>query len=305
MYIYMKKKKFFKSVPFAFIMMTVGCLLYSLGVTLFLESSNLASGGLTGIAIIISEAILQSTGFYLNPGYIIFGVNVPLIIWGLFYFGKKFFFYTTYSVTLSSLLMIAWEYAFKGLLPFSDNILLNACIGGALFGVGMGIIFRGGGSSGGMDVPVKILRTKFRHIHTSTILLISDCIIVGCSVFVFRNIDILFYTLISVIVFNIFCNMVLYGGNSAKVIYVICSPEKADALAARILSEIDSGATFINAEGAYSRANKKVLVCVVKPHRYPALKDVIHEEDDDAFMIVSTANEVFGEGYQNPDDGIV
>lgn len=298
----MNRKKFFKSVPFAFIMMTAGCLLYSLGVTLFLESSDLASGGLTGIAIIISEAILQGTGFYLNPAYIIFGVNVPLIIWGWIYFGKKFFIYTAYSVTLSSLLMVAWEHAFKGLLPFSENVLLNACIGGALFGAGMGLIFRSGGSSGGIDVPVKVLKTKFRHIPTSTILLISDCIIVGCSVFVFRDIDILFYTLISVIVFNVFFHGVLYGGNSAKVIYVICSPEKADAVAARVLGEIDSGATFIDAEGAYSRANKKVLVCVIKPSRYPALKDVIHDEDDSAFIIVTTANEVFGNGYQNPND---
>ena len=98
---------------------------------------------------------------------------------------------------------------------------------------------------------------------------------------------------------------VLYGGNSAKMVYVISEGEKAQRICDRVLKELDTGATFIDAQGAFSGTPKRILLCVVKAFNYPKLRDIAHEEDKHSFIIVSSAKEIYGEGYRNPDDAEV
>lgn len=281
---------------------TLGCVLYAFGVTAFLEAGDLASGGATGIALIISHLINMSGATGWNSGILVFIINVPMFILGWIYFGKNFFFSTLYTVGLSSALMWLFSLLLGEYLPFTENPLINAAAGGAVFGLGMGLIFRMGSSSGGTDIPVKILRKKYRHIQTGLISMVSDVIIVASSYFVYCDLEMLFYTIVSVVVFTLVFDWVLYGGNSAKMIYVITSPEKSSVICDRILHEVDSGATFIDAKGAYSGQDKKILLCAIKPFLYPKLRDVVHEEDKNAFIIVSSAKEIYGTGYQNPDD---
>lgn len=282
-----------------YLIITLGCLLYSLGVSLFIEPAHLASGGMTGISLIIHEV----TGF--PSGYLYIILNVPMLILALVFFGWKFLLSTGYATILSGLLIRLWEYVFGekvlNVLPFSQNVLVNAVVGAVLFAVGMGLIFRMGASTAGTDVIVKILRKKFRHIKTGIFSMTTDMIVVGCSFFTNYDLDKLFYTALLVVVFTVIFDMVLYGGNTAKMVLIISEGEKAEAICQRVLKEVNTGATFLDAQGAYSKENKRVLLCVVKPYLYPRLRDVVKQEDKRAFMIVSSAKEIYGEGYKDQD----
>ena len=301
----MKSKKISGFVK-RYLIITAGCIMYAVGVVIFLQAGGLAGGGVTGIALIVNEA----TGF--STGIATFIINVPLLLWGWKAFGRDFFLSTLYVIALSSVLMWLTESLFFGwlsassgteLLPLTDNFLINAVAGGAIYGFGMGLIFRCGSSSGGTDIPIKILRKKFRHVSTGVITMVTDLIIVACSAFAYKEntLEVLFYTVLSVVVFTLVFDWVLYGGNSAKMVFVISAEEPARRISARVLKELDAGATFVDAEGAYTGNAKKVLLCVVKPVTYPRLRDIVRDEDSHAFMIVSSAKEIYGEGYIPPD----
>ncbi len=304
------KKKAAFAVFRQYAVITLGCLLYSLGISLFIKPAELSSGGMTGISIIFNHLVpAVDQGIWL----IIF--NVPMIILGFIFFGWKFIVSTGYATVASALLMFLWNSVFGAtgldILPFTklqeidhvSSMLINTSCGGVLFGIGMGLIFRMGASTAGTDILVKILRKKFRHIKTGMISMCSDMIIVLCSLFVTNyNLEKLFYTALSVIVFTLVFDLVLYGGNTAKTVFVITARDKYEKIAERVLKEVDTGATLLDAKGAYTREDKVMMMCVVKSFLYPHLRDVVREEDKNAFMIVSSAKEIYGTHYKNQDD---
>lgn len=280
---------------------SLGCVIYAMGVALFLDANDLASGGVTGISITINFLLEKFTALKNNTGTIILIINVPLFVLGAIFFGKKFLISTLYSTGLSSLLIWLFEFLFTKFyhLPIVENTLLAGLIGGALFGFGLGLIFRMGSSTGGTDVIIKILRKKFRYVRTGVISLTIDAGIVLASAFVYQNIEFTCYTVISIIVFSATFDCVLYGGNSAKLIYIISSGERANEIANRILKELDVGATFVYGEGAYTGDEKRILMVAIKNFLYPKLRDVVRAVDPKAFVIVSSAKEIYGEGYKD------
>ncbi len=296
-----EKKKIVLNVIKQYLVITLGCSIYSLGISMFITPADLSAGGMTGISIIFSHFIPIDYGILL----VIF--NIPMLILGLIFFGWKFLVSTGYATVSSSLMMTLWKYVFGekvlNILPLTDEPLINAVVGGVLFGIGMGLIFRMGASTAGTDIIVKLLRKKFRHLKTGMIALLTDLIIVASSLFVNGyNIEKLFYTALSTVVFTLVFDWVLYGGNSAKTVFIITAREKYEKITQRILKEVDTGATMLDAKGAYTNENKVMLMCVVKPFLYPRLRDVVREEDKKAFMIVSSAKEIYGEGYKNQDE---
>lgn len=280
---------------------TFGCVIYSLGVSLFLDASKLASGGVTGIAIIISHLIREiSGGFVFDTGIIILILNIPLFILGLLFVGKKFIISTIYSTVLSSLLMWAWNIAFAQYLPdLNSNILISTLAGGTLFGIGLGLIFRMGSSTGGTDIVVKMLRKKFRYIKMGVISMSIDIVIVLVSGIVFRDFELMCYTILSIVIFTCLFDWVLYGGNTAKLVYVITTADNAEAICKKILKELDIGATLIDGEGAYTGNQRRIIMCAAKNFLYPKLRDIVREVDPHAFTIVSSAKEIYGEGYKD------
>lgn len=293
-----------------YLVITLGCILYALGISLFIKPAELSAGGMTGISIILNHYVPV-----IDQGIWLIILNIPMLILGIIYFGWKFILSTGYATIMSSLLMTLLHTVFGAdmldLLPFTalqeidhtSSMLINSTVGGVLFGVGMGLIFRMGATTAGMDIPVKLLRKKFRHVQTGIISMTSDLIIVLCSLFVTNgDLEKLFYTVISVVVFTIVFDLVLYGGNSAKTIFIITDKDKYQAITDRILVDLDTGATIMDAKGAYTKEDKVMLICVVKPHLYPRLRDVVKEEDKKAFMIICSAKEIYGEGYKNQDD---
>lgn len=301
-----KKQRIWEVVK-KYLIITLGCFIYATGIALFVAPANLSSGGMTGISIIVNHFVPQIPQ---GVWYII--LNVPMIVLGLIFFGWKFLLSTGYATVVSSLIMSAWEMILgkRGLnvLPFTQGMdtatayIIGAVVGGVLFGVGMGLIFRMGASTAGTDIIVKLLRKKFRHIPTGMISLGTDMAIVCCSLFIKPDLQTLFYTALSVIVFTLVFDWVLYGGNSAKMVYIITDKAKYASITQKLLSEVDTGATIVDAQGAYTKEDKVMLLCVVKSYMYPRLRDVVKQEDKNAFMIVSSAKEIYGQGYKDQNE---
>lgn len=279
-------------------MIAVGCIVYSVGVALFLNVNALASGGVTGIAIMISYL----SGGKIGTGWLIIIINVPLFVLGAVFFGKKFIVSTLISTAASSGLIELWSYAVVPHMPAIDNILISAVVGGALFGAGLGLIFRAGSTTGGTDIVVKLLRKKFRHLRSGMISGSIDCVILAASAFVYKDVDLLFYTTLSVLIFTLVFDWVLYGGNSAKLVHIVTTADKAVPICDGILKELDISATLVDGKGAYTAEERTVIMCVVKNTLYPKLRDIIHASDPRAFTIVSSAKEIYGEGYKAPSE---
>lgn len=282
-------------------LITLGCIIYSFGIAMFLDVNKIAPGGISGIATVINGVLNGAAGEELNIGMNITGIliiviNIPLLICGAVIFGKKFTVSTIYATVVSSLLIELWNFAFDG---YTEDLFLSALAGGALMGIGLGLIFRMNGSTAGTDIIIKLLRRKFRYIKTGVISLMIDFVIMAIAFAVFQNFKLACYTLIAIVVFTVLFDLVLYGGNSAKFSYIITTEERSAVICDRILKELDISATCVDGKGAYTGNDRRIIMCAAKNYLYPRLRDIVKEVDPGAFMIVSSAKEIYGEGYKD------
>lgn len=282
-----EEKKSLKRRLLDYIVITAAALLYSVAISLFLDPNSLAPGGVTGVSIILNRVLKVPTGTW------ILIINIPILIVGMWKFGWRFILSTMYCTALTS--------AFTNLLStvgaVTEDPFLAAVAGGSLMAVSLGLIFRSGATSGGTDIIVKLLRIKFPHLKTGFLFLVLDALVVTASAFVFQNIDAALYAGVVVIINSILLDVVLYGRDSAKMMFIISDNYKQ--IAARMLEEMDIGVTYISGSGAYSGRDKEVIMCVMKKQRSHMAEEIIREEDPDAFMIVTSATEIYGEGYKN------
>lgn len=283
----MDKKKIGKKV-FHFVLMTLASFCYAVGISLFVEPNNIASGGVTGIAIILNKAIGGSTGIWF------FIINIPILLIGMWKFGFKFLMSTVYCTTIISV--------FTDLLsrygtPLTEDVLVATIAGGMLTAIGMGGVFKAGATTGGMDIVVKLCKLKFPYMKTGSLFLIMDFLVVLASAFVFKDIDRAFYSAMEVFVTSTLLDLVLYGKDGAKLIYIIS--DKSEQIAARLLEELNIGVTYMEGQGAYSGKEKKVIMCVTRKQIAPRAEEIVKEEDPNTFMIVSSASEIYGEGYKS------
>lgn len=270
-----------------YVIITVAAFLYAVGVSLFTDPNNMAPGGVTGIAIILSRVIP------VNTGTLIMLINIPILIFAVWKFGI--------ALTVSTIYAIALISSFTNVLaPYgaaTDDILLAALVGGTLTAVSIGVIFRQGATTGGMDIIVKALRLHFPHLKTGKIFFAADALVVTLSGIVFRDLNAALYAAISAICTSVVMDIVLYGRDEARLLYIISA--RAETIAGRLLSDLDIGVTYIKGQGAYSGDNKRVIMCVVKKPVSPRAEEIVKQEDPDSFMIITSATEVFGEGYKS------
>lgn len=288
----MEKDLKFKKLLMKFILITIGAVIYSMGIAVFLDPNSLAPGGVTGIAIILNRL----TGF--KTGTLVLLINLPILAFGWWKFGTKFILSTMYVTFSSSFFINSMnDYIINKNGVITHDLLLSGAIGGALMAIGIAIVFRQGATTGGTDIIIRALRQKYKHIKSGTIFIITDAIIVSASAIIFRNIEIALYAAVTIVVSNFVLDSVLYGGDSAKLLYIISNNQ--EKIAKRILDELEIGITYLKAEGAYTQKDKKVIMCICRKYNYTKIRDIIKEEDTDAFFIVSNANEVFGDGYKS------
>lgn len=282
-----EEKKTWKRRAMDYIMITLAAFLYSVAVSFFLDPNSLAPGGVTGIAIILNRV----TGF--ETGTWVLLINIPILLIGAWKFGFRFILSTIYCTFVTS--------AFINLLapygPVTSDLILATLVGGALMATGLGMVFKAGATTGGTDIIIKLLRLRFPHLKTGSLFFITDAIIVTASAFVFKNIDVALYAGLVVIVNSLLIDVVLYGRDGAKMLFIISDyPEN---ITKRLLEELDIGVTYISGIGAYSGKDKKVIMCVMKKQLSPKAEEVVRQEDPKAFIIVTSANEIFGEGYKS------
>ena len=267
--------------------MTVAAAIYGIAIGLFLDPNRLAPGGVAGTAVILNRLLPLATGT------LILIMNVPIFLFGLWKFGLRFMISTFYSTTLASLCI-----NFFGRYPaITQEPLLAALVGGSLSAIGLGLTFRAGSTTGGSDIIVKYLRQKFPYLKTGIIMMAIDVVVVTASAIVFGDIERALYAGISVGVTSFVLDLVLYGRDGAKLIYIIS--DHPEEIAKRLLEELDVGVTYLEGAGAYSGKEKQVIFCVLRKPLSPRAEDIVKKEDPQAFMIVTNATEIYGEGYKS------
>jgi len=270
-----------------YLMITAGAVIYAVAVSLFLDPNSLAPGGVTGIAIILNRLI------HVETGTLIFLINIPIMILGIWKFGVRFILSTLYCIAVIS-------YSTNALAPFgaaTEDPFLAAVVGGALSAVAIGFAFKSGATTGGTDIIVKVMRLHFPHLKTGSIFLATDLTIVTCSAIVFRDLNKALYAGLVVFITSILLDMVLYGRDGAKLIYIIS--DYSENITKRLLDELDIGVTHMRGVGAYSGKEKNVIMCVIRKQLSPKAEEIVKQEDPLAFMIVTSATEIYGEGYKN------
>lgn len=270
-----------------YLIITIFSITYAVGISLFLDPNNLAPGGVSGISIMLSRLTPIPTGTW------ILLLNIPILALGLWKFGLKFILSTIYCTIVSS----TFTNLFSGIGALTTDKLLAAGAGGAVLAISVGMIFRAGGTTGGVDVIIKVLRLKYPHLKTGNLFLLFDGLVVTMSGIMFRNLETALYAAVAILVSSTVLDIVLYGKDGAKMIYIVS--DYPDKIADRLLEDLDIGVTYIKGQGAYSGREKMVIMCVMRKPLAPKVQQVVMEEDSEAFMIISDATEIFGEGYKS------
>ncbi|MBQ8598256.1 MAG: YitT family protein [Lachnospiraceae bacterium] len=270
-----------------YLIITIGAVLFGVGIGLFIDPNNLAPGGISGLAIILSRVIPIETGtlFLL--------VNVPVMVLGAWKFGGKFIASTIYATGVVSFTTNICE----KLMPATEEILLAAIFGAVLSAVGMGLVLKNGSTTGGSDIIVKFLKLKMPHMKTGTLFLMIDSLIILSGGLVFGNLDTVLYSALSAVFMSKVLDLVLYGAEGAKLIYIISN--YSDRITERILKELEIGVTHLSGSGAYSKTEKQIIFCVVRKQFAYQVEEIVKQEDERAFMIITGASEIYGEGYKS------
>ncbi len=282
---YIKSKRLL--ILYKYLGITIGSFLFSFSISVFLTPNNLAPGGISGLSIIINHI----TGW--SVGLLSFIFNLPLLLLGAYKLGTKFLASTIYAITICSIFIDLTS----NIESVTNDPILALVFGGCLCAIGLGIIFRSGATSGGTDIVVRLLRLKYPHISSGILFTATDIVIVTLSAFVFNDVEIAMYAGICVVLMGIIMDKVLYGLDGAKLVFII-SNSNTD-ITDKLLLELEIGVTYIAGEGAYTNTEKQIIMCAMKKQHLPKVQSYVKEIDPLAFMIVSSATEILGEGFKS------
>lgn len=276
-----------------FVLVILGNFIVAVGVGIFIIPNNILSGGLAGVAIALYPI------FYIEPETMITILTAGFFIFGAIVLGKNFAVKTllsaiTYPIFLN--LMSTWMVG----VVITENLILASIYGGVIVGLGIGLVFRTGASTGGMDIPPLVIH-KYTNIPVATLVMITDALTVLLGVAT-HSIEAALIGILSVWASGYVINKTLsFGGESSKSIMIIS--DYHEILLERIHTELDRGATLINAVGGFSRDEKMILLVVIMNTQYPLLNKIVMNTDPNAFIIATDAMEVKGNGFTvNLDD---
>ena len=278
-----------------YFLMTVGSVIFCMAWTSFLIPNGLASGGLTGFCTIIQYGL----GIPVGVTYPI--LNVVLLILGFLSLGKGFGFKTIYVILLTSALFDILP-QFESLEVLMDEKLLVALVGAAMESIGIGLVLLRGGSTGGTDI-IAMMINKYWPVSPGKVYLYSDIFIISCLLFVpDKGLVDLIYAFVVMLGFSFGVDYVLLGNKSSVQILVFSSRYKE--IADHIISEVDRGVTALQSVGWYSQKESKVLLIVARKHQMNEVVNEIKNIDKKAFISISTAMSVYGEGFEEVKSGL-
>lgn len=267
----------------------LGCVLYAVGVAVFIEPSSITPGGATGIAVLLNRFI----GVFPVGIYIIL-LNLPLLIIGFFVFDIHFVVKTTFTTVFSSLLI---DFFAKFLPKFSSDMILSALAGGVSCGAGLAMIMVFGATTGGTELLAKIIHKKRRYISVGTLMIAVDAAIVVLSAIVYKNFEISLYSVLCIITMSIFLDKMIYGLDRGKMLFIITSEK--DIMLELLINESGRGVTEIKVLGGFSKTEKTLFLCVVRPPEVSKILSIARRCDENAFITVTEVGEVMGRGFKN------
>ena len=264
----------------------LGSVIFAVGFAYFLMPNDMSPGGISGLALLLVEL----TGFG-SVGVISILMNLPLFVLGGLKIGRQFFVGSLIGMVLSSVLIDGFAALH---LPAVEPILAIV-YGGVLCGLGLGVVFVNGTSTGGSDILVRLLKLKYRNVPIGQISLTFDAVVVALTGLVFRDMNKALYTGITVYLCGKMVDAVVYSFDYSKVALIIS--REYETIAREIGTKLERGATYLNGEGSYTGESTKVVLVAIKKQQLAELKELVMEVDPNAFVIVQEAHQVLGDGF--------
>lgn len=268
---------------FSYLQILLGSLIGGAAYPLFLTPNRIAPGGITGIAMILNHLS------HWPVGVMSLVLNIPLFLIGYRAMGKIFAFRSLVATVLFSLFIDILP-----LRPLTEDPLLGTLYGGILLGAGLGLIMRGGATTGGSDMIARMVHKRFQFISVGTFLFAIDCAVVIAAAFLIGTSEAL-YALINIFLAAKVMDAVIIGFSSNKACFVISS--RWEEISRRIMQDMNRGVTQLTARGAYTGTDRPTLLCVISRSEIMAFKRILREEDESAFVIIVEAHEAIGDGF--------
>ena len=276
----------------SYAVITIACAIFALSFNIFYAPNDIAFGGVTGIAQMGNRL------FPVFPiGLLIICVNIPLFIMAWKFMGRHMLLGSLYAMFVSSLLLDLFGNLIH--FPTLEEPLMACIFGGVFLGAASGLICREGASLGGTDIGARLIKLKLPTMSIGQSLMILDLMVIASVAIVFQQLNSALLGIIALFVATSTMDRVLFGTDPSKVAYIIS--DQYDEIAKTIIKEMHRGVTILNGAGAWSGAEKKVLLCAFKKRQIVVLKRRIKEIDPSAFLIVCEAYEVLGDGFLSHD----
>lgn len=268
----------------------LGVYLISIGTNIFLLPHKMTTGGASGIATILYYTL------NIPMGLSIVIINLPLFVISIYKFGFKFSFKTIAATILLSIFLEVFKY--NDIIENSPTDLFTSCIfGGILTGLGLSIVFKAGASTGGSDLLAQIIFKMIRVERLSNILIIIEVVIISSIIIVFKDINIGLYSLVALFISTKVIDLVFSGVDYVKVVTIIT--KKTDKIIEPILNDLKRGATVTNSLGAHSKEEITTITCIITRPQIAKIRSIIHDNDSDAIMYITSAIEATGNGFDD------
>ena len=268
------------------LLVLVGNIIYAFAVKLFVLPANLMSCGTTGIALLVNHLTTLPVSWF------IFGFNIVMLLFGWWILGRQFAMTTVFSSLFYPAALEILD-ILLGDVVITANPLLNVLFAGIGLGLSLGLVLRGGASTGGMDIPPLVLNKFFRIPVSASLWAFDFCILL--SQMFFHPLEDLLYGILLIIVISVTLNKIMLFGTSRTEVKIISA--KAQQIRQGILSQVDRGVTLLHGEGGYSGDPTEMLLSVVSNHELVRLERLARAIDPDCFMIISQVSEVWGRGF--------
>jgi len=277
-------------IPRQILYLLIANVLYALALDLFYVHQGIAAGGLAGVGTVLNNL------FHLPVGGVVFLLNIPICLWGLKIKGKRFIITSLLATMLYSVIVDLFSF----LPSVTDDKLVAVICGGILYGTAAAFSVKAGISAGGTDLLAKLIITKLKSLSLGTILMALDGSIVVMAMVAYKNVGAGIYALLAIAVSAMVTDKLNSGFNKADMFYIFVD-DNLDKIADAILYDMGRGTTLLEGTGMFSGGKKSILLTVVKPNEMPKLKSIVHKYDPTAFIILTSAFEIIGEGFDHLD----
>ena len=277
-----------------------GGVCYGVAIAMFSAPNNIAPGGVTGIATLLNYiSIHWGFPFEIPIGVATIVMNVPLLIAAWTVLGRRLAIRTLWGILVSSVLVDVMDPYLNALYSGEKANLILVCIfGGVILGFAVGLIMRRGGTTGGSEIISRLLEKKFPHMSVGNLIMVVDAVVIAISALVYGHLENAMYAVVFVFISSNIIDRVVYGGRSGKMVLIMT--KKQPEVTAAIMSQINRGCTLLKAQGGYSGADQKMILCTLRRDELFHLRQVTFKIDPDAFVMVLSTDEVRGLGFLHP-----